>query len=42
MDLVKLLYGEKNYQAMDNYYNDLIQNQTKELEFLRMQKDYWK
>ena len=45
MDLLDLLYGEKNYEAMDRYYETLKSNHYQELDFLRqesaMLKQQW-
>ena len=42
MDLLTLLYGDKNYNAMNNYYNQLQQNQLKQTDSVRKQIDFWK
>ena len=42
MDLLSLLYGDKNYNAMNNYYNQLQQNQLNQVDSLRRQMDFWK
>ena len=42
MDLLSLLYGDKNYNAMNNYYNQLQQNQLNQVDSLRKQMDFWK
>ncbi len=41
LDLLNLLYGEKNYSAMDSYYTQLTNNQLKELDLLRRQNEFW-
>jgi hypothetical protein len=38
---MKILYGDKNYDAMDRYYTTLEQNNNKNLEALRKQRDFW-
>lgn len=42
MDLLKLLYGQKTYDAMGRYYEKLNANHRQELDLLRRQADYWK
>ena len=42
MDLLSLLYGDKNFDAMEKYYTTLQGNQMRQLDLLRMQKDYWR
>ena len=42
LDLLTLLYGDKNYQAMDKYYAQLNENSNKHIDFLRQQADFWK
>ena len=42
IDLITLLYGDKNYNAMQKYYNQLYQNDLKQLDSLRKQADFWK
>ena len=42
MDLLQLLYGDKNYAAMDKYYNQLNENHKNELDFLKQEAAYWK
>ena len=42
MDLLSLLYGDKNYDAMQNYYNTLQENNLKQLDSLRRQREFWK
>lgn len=46
LDLLQLLYGDKNYAAMNKYYTKIQQNNVKELDFLRKieQENYarWK
>jgi hypothetical protein len=41
MDLLSLLYGDKNYDAMNRYYTALAENNNKQLDFLREQANYW-
>ena len=41
MDLLTLLYGDKNYKAMDGYYTQLQNNNLKQIDSLRKQKDFW-
>jgi len=40
--LLELLYGEKNYNAMNEYYTTLERNQTNQLDALRKQAEFWK
>jgi len=42
IDLLELLYGEKNYNAMNEYYTTLERNQTNQLDALRKQAEFWK
>ena len=42
MDLLTLLYGDKNYDAMDKYYSKLQSNNLNQIDSLRRQKDFWK
>ena len=42
IDLVNLLYGDKNYQAMDSYYQQMHNNSLRELESLANRRDLWK
>ena len=42
VDLLTLLYGEKNYDAMNKYYSSLQENQNKQIDSLRQQRDFWK
>ena len=42
IDLLTILYGDKNYDAMDKYYTTLEQNNNKELDSLKKQADWWK
>jgi len=35
MDLLKLLYGDENYEAMENYYAELEKNQNNQIDALR-------
>lgn len=41
MDLLELLYGDKNYAAMDRYYAQLNQNNLQQLDSLRKQAQLW-
>ena len=42
MDLLTLLYGDKNYEAMQKYYDQMYQNNLKQLDSLRQQREFWK
>lgn len=42
VDLLSLLYGDRNYDAMDKYYTTLQNNNLKQLDSLRQQRDFWK
>lgn len=42
MDLLSMLYGDKNYDAMENYYKELEKNQNNQIDSLRKQIDFWK
>ena len=42
MDLLSLLYGDKNYDVMDRYYSTLRDNNLQQLDSLRQQRDFWK
>ena len=42
MDLLQLLYGDKNYAAMDKYYSQLNENHKNELDFLKQEAAFWK
>jgi len=42
IDLLSLLYGDKNYDAMNKYYETLERNNLKHLDSLRQQRDFWK
>ncbi len=42
MDLLTLLYGERQYDAMEKYYQSLNANNKQELEFLRQRGEYEK
>lgn len=42
IDLLNLLYGDKNYDAMEKYYTTLQRNQNNEMDALRKQSDFWK
>lgn len=39
LDLIKLVYGQKNYKAMDKYYNKLHKNNVNHLDFLKKTND---
>lgn len=41
MDLLTLLYGDKNYNAMNGYYTQLQNNNLKQIDSLKKQKDFW-
>lgn len=42
MNLLTLLYGEKNFDAMNNYYTQLEANNLKQLDSLKQQAEFWK
>ena len=42
IDLLSLLYGDKNYDAMQKYYDALARNNLKQLDSLKQQRDFWK
>lgn len=42
ISLLQLLYGDKNYAAMANYYETLQANNNKQLDSLRQQAEFWK
>ena len=42
IDLLSLLYGDKNYDAMNKYYETLERNNLKQLDSLKRQRDFWK
>lgn len=42
MDLLSMLYGDKNYDAMENYYRELEKNQNNQIDSLRKQINFWK
>lgn len=42
LDLMDLLYGDRNYDAMDSYYKQLQKNELDRLNLLRLQGDFWK
>ena len=42
IDLLSLLYGDRNYDAMDRYYSTLRDNNLQQLDSLRKQRDFWK
>ena len=42
MDLLKLVYGDRNYDAMDKYYSKLQENNIKTLDSLKRQRDFYK
>ena len=37
-----MLYGDKNYDAMNRYYETLERNNLKQLDSLKRQRDFWK
>lgn len=41
MNLIKLVYGQKSYDAFANYYEQQHQNNLESLDFLRKEKDLW-
>ena len=42
IDLLSLLYGDRNYDAMNKYYETLERNNLKQLDSLKRQRDFWK
>ena len=42
LDLMQLLYGDRNYDAMDSYYKQLQKNEMDRLNLLRLQGEFWK
>ena len=42
IDLLSLVYGDKNYDAMNKYYETLERNNLKQLDSLKKQRDFWK
>lgn len=42
LELLQLLYGDKNYDAMNSYYEQLHTNNINQLDSLKRQKDFWK
>ena len=42
MDLLTLLYGDRNYDAMDSYYTTLHNNQLQQIDSLKQQREFWK
>ena len=42
IDLLSLLYGDRNYDAMNKYYETLERNNLKQLDSLKQQRDFWK
>ena len=42
IDLLELLYGDRNYNAMNQYYTALERNQNNQLDALRKQTEFWK
>ena len=42
MDLLEIMYGEKNYNAMQNYYDMLQRNNIRQLDSLKQQRQFWK
>lgn len=41
MDLLQLIYGQKNFDAMDKYYNTLHNNQLNQIDLLKQQASFW-
>ena len=41
IDLLELLYGDRNYDAMDKYFTTLADNNLKQLDSLRKQREFW-
>lgn len=39
LDLIKLVYGQKNYKAMDKYYDKIHKNNVNNLDFLKKTND---
>lgn len=39
LDLIKLVYGQKNYKAMDKYYDKMHKNNVNNLDFLKKTND---
>ena len=42
IDLLSLLYGDRNYDAMNKYYETLERNNLRQLDSLRKQREFWK
>lgn len=42
MDLLGIIFGSKNYAAMQKYYETLRQNQNSQINLLREESNYWK
>ena len=42
IDLLQLIYGDKNYDAMQKYYDTLTRNNLNHLDALKKQRDFWK
>ena len=42
IDLLQLIYGDKNYDAMQKYYDTLARNNLNHLDSLKKQRDFWK
>ena len=42
IDLLQLLYGDRNYNAMNKYYETLEKNNLKQLDSLKRQRNFWK
>ena len=41
MNVIELVYGEEAYSQLSKYYDRQEENYNKQLEFQRMQKDFW-
>ena len=41
ISLLQLLYGDKNYDAMEKYYETLERNNLNQIDSLRQQRDFW-
>jgi len=41
MNLLTLLYGDRNYAAMDKYYAELAKNNNEQLDSLKQQSAFW-
>lgn len=42
IDLLSLLYGDRNYDAMEKYYSTIQNNNLKLLDSLKQQREFWK